>query len=173
MSPYTYTYTYTRAEALVDQIDALFREAGIAEDRRDLVCKGVSEHWLDAVGLYLEQDDKRVYEIEASINWQAHTENPELSFSTDLPGWEEKGSPEAVILGKRFAATAAAQGLRPRYWVRFAKPILGDPARHEDLCGKVGVNFGGHVPGWKQTPTTQSLPLQDLREVDLSVRSAL
>jgi hypothetical protein len=173
VSTYTYTYTYTRAEALVDQIDALFREAGIAADRRGLVCNGVSKHWLEAVGLYLEQNDKMVYEIEASINWQAHTEQPELSFSTNLPGWEDKGSPEAVILGKRFAATSADQKLHPRYWVRFAKPILDDPARHKDLCGKVGVSFEGHVPGWKQTPTTQSLPLQDLREIGLSVRSAL
>jgi hypothetical protein len=173
VSTYTYAYTYTRAEALVDQIDALFREAGIKEDRRGPVCNGVSERWLVAVGLYLERDDKRVYEIEASINWQAHTEHPELTFSTDLPGWEEKGSPEAMIVGKRFAATAADEKLAPRYWVRFAKSIRDDPARHKDLCGKVGVIFGGSLPGWKQTPDTQSLLLQDLREIGLSVRSAL
>lgn len=173
MSPYTYTYTYTRAEALVDQIDALFREAGIEEDRRGLVCNGVNKRWLVAVGLFLVRDEKRVYEIEASINWQAHAGHPELSFSTDLPGWEEKGSPEAMIVGKRFATTAAVEKLDPRYWVRFAKSIRDDPARHEDLCGKVGVVFGGGLPGWKQTPDTQSLSLQDLQEIGLSVRSAL
>ncbi len=173
MAPYTYTYTYTRAEALVDQIDALFREAGIDEDSRKRVCDGVNERWLVAVGLFLVRDDKRVYEIEASINWQAHTEHPELSFSTDLPGWEEKGSPEATIVGKRFAATAADEKLDQRYWVLFAKSIRDDPARHKELCNKVGVIFGGGVPGWKQTPNTQSLPLQDIREIGLSVRSAL
>jgi hypothetical protein len=57
--------------------------------------------------------------------------------------------------------------------VRFAKSIRDDPDRHKELCGKVGVIFGGGLPGWKQTPTTQALPLQDLREVGLSVRSAL
>jgi hypothetical protein len=173
LSPYTYTYTYTRAEALVDQIDALFREAGIEKDSRGPVCKGVNEHWLAAVGLYLERDDRKVYEIEASINWQAHTEHPELSFSIDLPGWEEKGSPEAIILGKRFAATAANEKLAPHYWVRFVKSILHNPARHEELCPKVGVAFGIHPPDWKQKPNTQSLLLQDLQEIGLSVRSAL
>ena len=108
MSPYTYTYTYTRAEALVDQIDVLFREAGIADEVRAPVCSAVADHWLEAVGLYLARDGERVYEIEATINWKVHTDQPELSFSTDLPGWEEKGSPEAVLLGKRFAATAFA-----------------------------------------------------------------
>jgi hypothetical protein len=173
VSPYTYTYAYTRAEALVDQIDALFREAGLADDSRKLVCDGVNQRWLQAVGLYLERDGKRVYEIEADINWKAHAEHPELSFSTDLPGWDGKDSPEAIILGKRFAATATGEKLQPRYWVLFVKSIRDDPARHEELCGKVGVTFGGSVPDWKQTPDTQSLPLQDLREIGLSVRSAL
>jgi hypothetical protein len=173
VSPYTYTHTYTRAEALVDQIDALFREAGIKEDFRGPVCNGVNERWLEAIGLYLERDNKRVYEIEASINWLTHTEHPELSFSIDLPGWEEKGSPEAMIFGKRFAATAADEKLAPHYWVRFVKSIRDDPARHEELCNKVGVSFRAHPPDWKQTPDTQSLQLQDLQEIGLSVRSAL
>jgi hypothetical protein len=173
MSPYTYTYAYTRAEALVDQVDLLFNEGGIAEGRRNLVCSGVNQHWLEAVGLYLERDNKRVYEVEATIKWSAHTDQAELTFSTDLPGWEGKGSPEAIILGKRFAATAADEKLDPRYWVRFVKSIRDDPARHKELCDTVGVVFGGHVPDWKQTPATQSLPLQDLAEIKLSVRSAL
>lgn len=173
MSPYTYTYAYTRAEAVVDQVDVLFDEAGIEEGRRTPVCNGVKERWLEAVGLYLERDGKRVYEIEASINWAAHTEQAELSFSTNLPGWEGKGSPEASILGKRFAATAAAEKLAPRYWVRFVKSIRDDPVLHQELCGKVGVSFEQHPPDWKQTPETRSLPLQDLGEIGLSVRSAL
>jgi hypothetical protein len=173
VSPYTYTYTYTRAEALVDQIDVLFREAGIADDPRSLVCRAVGAHWLAAVGLYLARAGGRVYEIEATINWQVHTDQPELSFSSDLPGWEDKGSPEAVLLGKRFAATASVGKLDPHFWVRFTKAIRDDPERHKKLCGEVGVIFQGGLPGWKQKPLTQSLPLQDLQEVGLSVRSAL
>lgn len=173
MPPYTYTYAYTRAEAVVDQVDVLFGEAGIEESRREPVCAGVGQRWLEAVGLYLEKDDKRVYEIEAGINWTTHADQAELSFSIDLPGWEGKGSPEAVILGRRFAATAADEKLAPRYWVRFVKSIRDIPARHKELCGKVGVVFGGHVADWKQTPETLSLPLQDLGEIELSVRSTL
>jgi hypothetical protein len=173
LPPYTYTYAYTRAQALVDQVDVLFSGAGIDEGDRQKVCTGVDQRWLVAVGLFLERDHKRVYEIEARINWTAHTENAELSFSTDLPGWEGKGSPEAVILGRRFAKTAEAESLSPRYWVRFTRAIHDDPALHRELCGKVGVTFGGHVPDWKNPPETRSLPLQDLGEVGLSERSAL
>jgi hypothetical protein len=151
----------------------LFREALIAEDARSRVCNAVGEHWLEGVGLYLVREQKRVYEIEATISWSAHSEQPELSFSTDLPGWEDKGSPEAILLGRRFATTATTGKLSPRYWVRFTQAIREDAGRHKDLCEEVGVVYGGGIPGWKQTPTTQTLPLQDLREIGLSVRSAL
>jgi hypothetical protein len=57
--------------------------------------------------------------------------------------------------------------------VRFTQAIRDDPARHKDLCGEVGVVFGGGLPGWKHKPVTQTLPLQDLGEIGLSVRSAL
>lgn len=173
MSVYTYTHTYTRAEALVDQVDVLFSEAGIDEGRRNRVCDAVNKRWLQAVGLFLERDGRRVYEIEATINWTAHSEHAELGFSTDLPGWDGKGSPEAIILGKRFAATASVERLAPRYWVRFVPSIVANPVRHKELCRIVGVVFRGGVPDWKQKPVTRSLPLQDIGEIDLSERNAL
>jgi hypothetical protein len=170
---YTYTYAYTRAQALVDQVDVLFAEAGIEADVRAKVCRGVSERWLDAVALYLQRNDDRVYEIEARISWTAHSDLAALEFSTDLPGWEGTGSPEAVILGRRFAAVAAKHGLRPTYWVRFTADIHRDPDRHARLCPLVGVAYGSRVPDWDGTPTTRSMPLQDLGEINLSERSTL
>jgi hypothetical protein len=170
---YTYTYAYTRAEIAVDQVDVLFGEAGIDESRRQRVCNGVGQRWLEAVGLFLERDGRRVYEVEAGINWSAHADQAELSFSIDLPGWEGRGSPEALIVGRRFAVIAANERLDPRFWVRFVKAIRDDPQRHESLCDEVGVVFHGRLPGWKRAPETRSFPLQDLGEIDLHVRSAL
>ena len=111
MSTYTYTHAYTRAQALVDQVSVLFLTGGIDRSRADKVCHGVHERWLEAVGLYLERDGHRVYEIEAGINWSAHSEVAELEFSTELPGWEGAGSPEALVLGTRFAAVAQDEDL--------------------------------------------------------------
>ena len=171
MSIYTYTHTYTRAEAVVDQVDVLFGEAGIGEGSRSRVCDAVNQRWVEAVGLFLTKDGNCVYEIEATISWSAYSDQANLSFSTDLPGWVEKGAPESTILGKRFAAVAAQENLASNFWVRFVASIRHDPTRYEHLCDKVGV--GGRVPEWKRTPETQSFPLQDLREIGLSVRSAL
>ncbi len=173
MTTYTYTYAYTRAQAVVDQIDVLFAEAGIASANRAKVCHGVRERWLAAVGLYLARNGNRVYEVEARIRWSAFSDQAELEFSTELPGWEGTGSPEAIILGRRFAAVAKREGLSPSYWVRFTTTIHNNPAEHQRLCPLVGVTYGSRVADWARTPTTRSLPLQDLAELGMSERSTL
>jgi len=169
----TYTYAYTRAQVVVDQVDVLFAEAGMDETSRVKVCHAVDQRWLQAVGLFLEKDDKRVYEMEAGIKWKAGSDYAALEFSVELPGWEGNGSPEALFLGRRFAGIAKDNSLDPRFWVRFTDAIRNDPARHEELCPKVGVVYGGSVPGWKKTPVETNLPVQDVAEINLSVRSAL
>lgn len=173
MSTYTYTNAYTRSQAVVDQVSVLYREAGINDASTAKVCRGVREKWLQAVGLYLERNGQRVYEVEARISWPARSDIAELEFSADLPGWENTGSPEAVILGRRFARVASDQGLTARYWVLFTAAIVRDPGRHRQLCPEVGVVFDSRVPDWSETPRTTSLPLQDLHEIGLSERSTL
>lgn len=173
MSTYTYTHAYTRAQVVVDQVSVLFLGAGIDQSSTEKVCHGVREKWLEAVGLYLERNGHRVYEVEARINWSIHSDVAQLEFSTDLPGWEGSGSPEAIILGARFAAVAKREGLTPHYWVRFTSTIRAEPTLHQRLCPEVGVSYGSTVPSWGATPTTRSLPLQDLREIGLSERSTL
>ena len=51
--------------------------------------------------------------------------------------------------------------------------IRDNPSQHEQLCDKIGLSYGSGLPEWKRTPETRSFPLQDLREIGLSVRSAL
>jgi hypothetical protein len=173
LSTFTYTHAYTRAEALVDQVAALYREGGFSESTIENICRGVNHRWLTEVGLYLQRDGRRVYEIEASINWTTHSDVASLDFSTTLPGWEDNASPEAVILGRRFAAKAATTGLEPHYWVLFTPEILDDEQRHRELCPKVGVSYGSSVVPWSAAPTKRTLPMQDLREVGLVERSTL
>jgi hypothetical protein len=106
MSTFTYTNAYTRAEAVVDQVSVLFTKAGIDAGHTTKVCHGVANRWLEAVGVYLMRDNYRVYEISARICWAGDSDNAQLEFSTDLPGWDEKASPEIAVLGRRFAAIA-------------------------------------------------------------------
>lgn len=173
MDTYTYTNAYTRTQAVEDQIRVLFTEAGIDKSSIDKICIGVRNRWFQSVGLYLKRSDRRVYEIEARIGWSAHSDFPRLEFSTDLPGWAGNASPEVLVLGKRFAGVAAEEQLQPHYWGLFTPEIIADPPRHERICPEVGLSYGSHVADWGITPRTTSLPLQDLREMGLSERSAL
>lgn len=173
MSTYTHSYAHTRTQALIDQVDVLFTSAGIDRDSTAKVCDGVDQRWLESVGLYLSRDGKRVHEVEAHISWSAHSANASLDFSTDLPGWEGTASPEASILGARFAARAQSENLTPHYWVRFMPEIRRDTARHRQLCPKVGVSYGSHPPDWSKSPNETTLRLQDLGEVGLAERTAL
>jgi hypothetical protein len=169
----THTHTYTRAQAVVDQISVLFSQAGVASDAVAKVCRAVEERWVESVGLFLVRNGERVYEISAAINWSAHSDVANVAFATDLPGWDANGSPEALVLGKRFAGKAASHGLNPRFWVSFTPAIKADPAQHRRLCPIVGVVYQGSLPGWKATAETKAVPVQDLDELGLVVRSAL
>lgn len=173
MSTYTYTNAYTRAEAVVDQVAVLFAEAGVSADATSKICTGVANRWLDAVGLYLARPEGRVYEIEAAINWQQHATFPSLEFSTDLPGWENRGSPEALVLGRRIAGIAKDKGLEVSYWGLFTEEIRRVPATHQAAALQVGLQYGSSVPGWSATPRSVSTRLQDLSEVSAQIRSTL
>jgi hypothetical protein len=171
VSTYTSTYAYTRARAVVDQVGTLYRLAGIDDANTDRVSLAVEQRWLVAVGLYLERNGERVYEMEARITWPTDGSAAELDFDSNLPGWEGAGSPEAIIAGTRVAAIAKREGLTVNFWVRFTPEIYANDALYRQRCLEVGV--GGRLPDWKSTPSTRSLPVQDLREVRLSERSAL
>ena len=173
MSTYTYTNAYTRSQAVVDQIDVLFREAGVGSASRAKICNGVRNRWFVAVGLYLAREAGMVYEVEARINWRAHSDVADVEFSSDLPGWEKNGSPEALILGRRFASTAQTHHLETQYWGRVSPEIRLDPALHRRVCEEAGLSFGSKIPRWSGTPRTTNVPLQDLAELAATVRSTL
>jgi len=170
---YTFTSAYTRAQAVVDQVDVLFREAGVDATNRAKICHGVRNRWFSAVGIYLAKTSGRVYEVEAKINWRDHSDVAALEFSSDLPGWELTGSPEALILGRRFASTATSNGLDVRHWGRVTSEIRLNPSEHRRVCEETGLSFGSSVPSWSGTPRTTNISLQDLSEMGASVRSTL
>jgi hypothetical protein len=172
MAPQTYTYSYTRTEAVVDQVDIFLRYAGIHEANRGTLLIGVNNKWLAAIGVYLEENGRRVLEAEISINWSLHSDNAELTIDTDLPGWESGGAPEVIVFGRRFGQEAQRRGSTPGYWGLFTGEIRANPSQHRLLCEKVGLAYGQSPPAWKSEPHSRSLSLQDLAEVGVALREA-
>lgn len=170
MSPATYTYTYTRTEVLVDQIDLFLLLAGVEEAPRSKVVSAVAEKWLEGVGVFVEVAGERVLEGSLAISWKLHSDHAELSVSTDLPGWENGAAPEIAILATRLRTGAADLGVGVRFWVLFVKSIRDDPILYKARCERVGV--GGDLPTWKATPRSQRIPVQDLREAQVTLLDA-
>ena len=165
-----YTYTYTRTSVLVDQVDLFLQAGGIEDGARKRVVDAINERWLEQVGLYVEEDGKRVLDGALEISWNAHSDHAELTISTDLPGWEGGAAPELVILAKRLREYGDSKGLPQHFWVMFTEKIRNDPEIYPTRCKTVGV--GGEVPPWKKTPEARRIPLQDLPEAHVVLRDA-
>lgn len=165
-----YTYTYTRTSTLVDQVDIFLKSSGIGDVPREKVINGVNEKWLVAVGVFIEENGKRVLEGSLEISWKEHSDHAELAISAELPGWEDGLAPELSVLAKWLVEYANAKKLTLNFWVRFTKEISDDPVLYPIRCKAVGV--GGTVPAWKSTPKMQKIPMQDLPEAQVALLDA-
>ena len=165
-----HTYTYTRTSTLVDQVDIFLRQSGIADAPRKRVVDAINERWIEAVGVYVEKAEERVLEGSLEINWKAHSDQAELTISTDLPGWEGGAAPELTILATRLNEYATSERLSINFWVLFVKSIRDDPVLLASRCEKVGV--GGPPPPWKSSPRSQRIPIQDIPEAHVVLLDA-
>lgn len=165
------TYTFTRTQALVDQVDLFMKNAGISESGRRPVADAVGKRWITALGVYVKnRNDHRVLEGELEISWTAHSDHPEITVSTDLPGWKDGAVPELSVLASRLATYANDKGFRSGFWVRFTPRIRNDATLYRACCAEVGV--GGSPPKWAKTPSVQRIPVQDFSEAHAVLRNA-
>lgn len=172
---YTHTSARTRAEAVQDQVDMFLQYAGITDEKaREGILKGISEHWLTKVGVYLAANEKRFLEVEVALDWQAHADYAALTpeIRTDLPGWADGAAPEVRTLGRRFGLKARELGITPGYWVVFTTEIHTDDERYRRACTAVGVHPGGIIPEWRTPPQSRSYTVEDLAEVSVAISEA-
>jgi hypothetical protein len=169
---FTYTEVQTRTEAVVDQFDIFLAFAGINEESRTAILRGVNARWLEAVGVFLVRQGRRVLEAEIRIDWTMYSDLAALTptIRTDLPGWEGGGAPEVRTIGRRFGSRAAEMNVVPSYWVRFTETIRQDAARYAALCPEVGVSCTARPPEWAAGPRERSYNLLDLPEISTALR---
>ncbi|MET7399094.1 hypothetical protein ABZS66_37000 [Dactylosporangium sp. NPDC005572] len=171
---YTYSETRTRTEAVHDQFAMFLMYSGLPSYKHDNILKGIDNHWLDAVGVYLVSGGERVLEAEVKVDWKLHTDLVVISPTVrgNLPGWTEGAAPEIKAIGHRFGLRAQELDLVPRYWVQFTAQINADPALYRQRCADVGVNAGSSLPPWRSTPATRSYRVEDLQEISIDLRDA-
>lgn len=130
---------------------------------------------LEAVGIYIEDSDYRVAEVEFAVDWVKHQQMINMygiDFNTDIGGWDNGHSPEAYVAVQRLVKEAKRLGTSVRSWIRVSKNIRENPSRHKNLCDKLGYCFEGTVAPWKNKPITVSDTISQLEEANIIKRCA-
>lgn len=173
---HTHTYTKPRSEVVRDQFEIFLRYTDMGTTRRDSLLASIGRGELAAIGAYLEQGGRRFMEVEVEIDWKFHAQlkNAEGDlFDTDLPGWEEGGSPEINQYARQLSRIAKQLGLTVRHWIRVIPEIRSEPSRHKALCDALDYSFGSTVPPWRDgTPRERAVSVLDLPETTIYEREA-
>jgi hypothetical protein len=173
----TYTYTKPRIEVLEDHFELFFTCAGLSEDRIKKHLISIRNNELQAVGVYLEQDDYRIAEVELDVDWNAHHDNIRVSgsmFDTDIPGWKKGAAPEAYIAVQKLGQKAKELKLTVRCWIRVSSAVRSNPNKHKQVCDTLGYNYGGSVPPWRDGAFAEtSRQINGMSEATVTTRKKL
>ena len=97
---YTQSFTKTRISVLDDHFEMFLRCANMSDAEVEKLLNAVEKHEIEAVGVYLQEGEYRIAEVEFNVNWEKHQTLLQLSgdlFDTDIGGWKDGVSPEAYI----------------------------------------------------------------------------
>lgn len=136
--------------------------------------KAVVNKELSAVGIYIEDNNYRIAEVEFEIDWDKHQHmigTYGTQFNTDLPGWDNGVSPEAYIAAQRLVKAAKQMGKTVRSWISVSSTVYNDPVKHKAVCDNLGYSYGSTVSPWKDKPITQSRSVNYLPEAKIIQRS--
>lgn len=171
----TSTFTRTRLDVLDDHFELFLRCSNMEDSDVEKMLLSVEKHELDAVGIYLQEGEYRISEVEFCIDWDKHIEMVRLSgelFDTDIGGWKEGVAPEAYIPVQRLVQLAKERKLKVRSWIRVSRYIREHPAEHKRVCEELGYNYGSSVAPWKYPPKEKARQISGLEEGQITTRVA-
>lgn len=125
---------------------------------------------LYAVGVYLENRDYRIAEIEITIDWNEYhriqaTQGPFLYVNQ--PDWE-RGVPSEICTIKKRLLDIAVNAGKPLYaWFSSLKHQFDGRNRRE----KIVYYFEKKVPAWAGTPNESQVYINGLQEITVTMRS--
>lgn len=172
-STFTKSYTRTRIDVLDDHFELFLRCSNMKDADVDKMLLAVERQELDAVGIYLQEGNYRISEVEFSIDWEKHNEMVRLSgelFDTDIGGWKNGVAPEAYISVQKLVQLAKERKLKINSWIRVSSYIREHPSEHKRVCENLGYNYGGSVPPWKYPPKEKARQISGLEEGKITTR---
>lgn len=170
---YTQSFTKTRISVLDDHFEMFLRCANMSDAEVEKLLNAVEKHEIEAVGVYLQEGEYRIAEVEFNVNWEKHQTLLQLSgdlFDTDIGGWKDGVSPEAYIPVQHLVKASKKLNLPVRSWIRVSSAIRKNPTKHKLVCNELGYCFGGGVPPWKSNPNEKTRNIQGLAEANVVSR---
>lgn len=169
----TKTYTTSRINVIDDHFELFLRCAGMDDDAIKLFLEAVDNHEIDAIGIYIMENEKRVAEVEFNIDWERHLEEIRVYgeiFDTDLPGWEDGVSVEAYVAVSRLSKAAKKRKLHISSWMIVSKDVWLSEEKHKELCERLGYDYYSTPPDWKKEPKENSRCIEGLSEAKIVTR---
>lgn len=169
----TETYTKPRIDVISDHFELFLRCGGMNDKQVDNFLQAVEQHELEAVGIYIEENNSRIAEVEFAVDWEKHDELVHIYgeiFDTDSPGFRDGVSPEAYVAVSRLVKAAKANNLKVRSWILVSENIMHNKAKHKKVCKKLGYAFGSQVPEWGGKVIEQARKVEGLEECEVISR---
>lgn len=163
------SYVKARADVVYRHLEVLLSCSRIAKSDFKTLFEAVERKELYYAGVYLENNDRRIAEVEIAVNWYEHhlaIVNEGAYFYINHPDWQDGASPEIYAITSRLLKTATRMG-KPIYaWFS----TLKKPARGREKHERTFYYCEKRVPPWATAPLERQYPIDRLQEITITTR---
>ncbi len=166
-STFTQAYVRPRISVLDDHFELFLRCGGMNDNEVDKFLRAVERHELQAVGIYIEENNYRIAEVEFAVDWVLHEEMTRISgnmFDTDRCGWKDGTAPEAYVAVTRLVQAAKEKKQNLKSWIRVSQHVRESPNLHKQVCQELGYAYGRSASPWKVPPEEHGRSILGLEE---------
>jgi len=167
------SYTKSRIEVLNDHFEMFLRCSDLSDSDVEKLLESADKQEISAVGIYIEEKNYRIAEVEFAIDWLKHNDLVKTRgkvFDTDLAGWKNGIAPEAYISAQRLVNYAKQMRAPVRSWIRVSQSIRADTEKHKQVCTRLGYCYGNSVAPWENEPDEKTRYINGLEEAKVTCR---
>lgn len=158
-----------RVDVVYRHIEVLLCCSRITKSDFKTLYEATKREELYAAGVYLEDNDRRIAEVEIAVDWDKYRRAIAIEgayFNTNLPDWHRSVSPLIYKITNSLLSMAVTMG-KPIYaWFS----TLKRPTRGVGKDEKTVYYFEKKVPPWATAPSENSTCNSKLREITVTYR---
>lgn len=171
----TQIITASRLDVLGINFSVFLSRAGMDDIAISRMRTAVSNREIEAVGIYLESGGYKIAEVEYNIDWEKHEERCTASgtiFNLNEKGYVNGVCPEIRFTVDTLVDKAKKQMLPIKSWIRVTSQVRENPAKHKDVCDRLGFCYGKYAPGWNNGYNENTWNVMNLEETNVVLRQS-